>query len=194
MQGFKCKLRLSFLSVHDLGNCDSRHWNVQLCYYCRRGLSLQLNLQSSATCDRPQQERHFDNYRSSHWYKHPSRSLQVRIPRTNLFIFSIPGFIGNFKCQSASGSCQIYSLGKSDNGDFTYDYSPHPSLTQIAATNSTNSRRMLAAAKKPTPAAPVNNTTTNTTAKNSTQNQTQQSSTSTTSNPITNPVMCIQEG
>jgi hypothetical protein len=41
---------------------------------------------------------------------------------------TIPGFIGDFKCQTLNGNCQIYSVGKSESGDFTYDYRPNKEI------------------------------------------------------------------
>jgi hypothetical protein len=42
--------------------------------------------------------------------------------------FRISGFIGDFKCTSSNGTCQIYSVGRSSEGDFTYDYSPNTNI------------------------------------------------------------------
>jgi hypothetical protein len=42
--------------------------------------------------------------------------------------FRISGFIGDFKCTSSNGTCQIYSVGRSAEGDFTYDYSPNANI------------------------------------------------------------------
>jgi hypothetical protein len=61
-------------------------------------------------------------------------------PRTSLSnllsylsFFSIPGVIGDFKCTTSTASnCQIYSVGKSENGDFTYDYSANKAILQAA--------------------------------------------------------------
>jgi hypothetical protein len=61
--------------------------------------------------------------------------------------FSIPGFIGDFKCQTTGGSCQIYSVGKSEGGDFTYDYKPNQDIMAasglLTQNNTTKKIRML---------------------------------------------------
>jgi hypothetical protein len=79
-------------------------------------------------------------------------TLTVTDPKTgNSTTFdpsTLPGFIGNFKCTSTNGSCQLYSVGKSTSGDFTYNYQANPSilnatgLTQATPTT-VASRRML---------------------------------------------------
>lgn len=41
--------------------------------------------------------------------------------------------MGNFKCTSTNGSdCQMYSLGRTSTGDFTYDYQPNSKLLSAA--------------------------------------------------------------
>jgi len=58
---------------------------------------------------------------------------------------TIQGFIGDFKCSSLSNNCQIYSVGKSDTGDFTYDYQANTAILAAAgmkANTSTNSTKL----------------------------------------------------
>jgi len=56
---------------------------------------------------------------------------------------TIPGFIGDFKCTTSNGNCQMYSVGKSSDGDFTYDYSPNPSIISAAGLKTPSKKRML---------------------------------------------------
>jgi hypothetical protein len=90
--------------------------------------------------------------------------------------FRISGFIGDFKCTSSNGTCQIYSVGRSSEGDFTYDYSPNANI-------------LLATGMR------VANTTTPSTPKK--RRNLLRDLQVTTNNPpsgvkITNPVMCIK--
>lgn len=55
---------------------------------------------------------------------------------------SVPGFIGDFKCTSSNENCTMYSVGKSEDGDFTYDYAPNPSLLDASGVNNKTTKKM----------------------------------------------------
>ena len=78
------------------------------------------------------------------------RKLQPLIhPRKSFFLltlsYSIPGYYGDFACQSQSGStgCRVFYMGMTTDGDFSYDYStPSSVLNAVKVPDNTNKKTL----------------------------------------------------
>ncbi|CDW71824.1 gcc2 and gcc3 domain-containing protein [Stylonychia lemnae] len=90
-----------------------------------------------ATCRSKQPTATLDSSGNVVIYDPKTNKTQTTDPST------INGYVGDFKCQSANQSdCKVYSVGKSDSGDFTYDYSTNQEVL-FAAGLRTSLRRQL---------------------------------------------------
>lgn len=53
---------------------------------------------------------------------------------------TIPGYVGDFKCNQPSGTCNTYTMGTTKDGNFAYDYSTNDDV--LKATNSSDRTNM----------------------------------------------------
>jgi len=47
---------------------------------------------------------------------------------------TLPGYVGNFECRTASGKCNTYTMGTDTNGNFAYNFGTNPEVLSATKT------------------------------------------------------------